>query len=320
MNKAAAVRQRSSKATSAQRRRSPATEDDRRARAWRSRCATTGGSSRCSRKEWVVRAGRSLGELERNYCAHLRRVRSDDRGGHVPVPGRVADSSAAPRVGDGVLMLDADAARSPTCRRTRTRRCTASGSRPTRSACVSPSSASTTDPSARRSSGCEPVVEEFEQGADVTLLCRCVPLLTAAPATEPEVVGGLLLVRDVTELRKRDRLLLSKDATIREIHHRVKNNLQTISSLLRLQARRLTERRGEGGGRGVGPPDPHDRARPRVAVARAGRRHRVHRDRAAAAAPRRGGPAVAGSPGAVLRVGRRRPHPARTPRRRCRSC
>jgi len=43
----------------------------------------------------------------------------------------------------------------------------------------------------------------------------------------------------VTELRRRDRLLLSKDATIREIHHRVKNNLQTISALLRLQGRRL---------------------------------------------------------------------------------
>ena len=37
-----------------------------------------------------------------------------------------------------------------------------------------------------------------------------------------EVVGGVLLVRDVTELRRRDRLILSKDATIREIHHRVK--------------------------------------------------------------------------------------------------
>ena len=48
----------------------------------------------------------------------------------------------------------------------------------------------------------------------------------------------MLLLRDVSELRQRDRLLLSKDATIREIHHRVKNNLQTISSLLRLQARR----------------------------------------------------------------------------------
>ena len=33
--------------------------------------------------------------------------------------------------------------------------------------------------------------------------------------------------------------LLSKDATIREIHHRVKNNLQTVAALLRLQARRV---------------------------------------------------------------------------------
>jgi two-component sensor histidine kinase len=49
----------------------------------------------------------------------------------------------------------------------------------------------------------------------------------------------VVLVRDVSDLRRRDRLLVSKDATIREIHHRVKNNLQTISSLLRLQGRRL---------------------------------------------------------------------------------
>jgi two-component sensor histidine kinase len=56
------------------------------------------------------------------------------------------------------------------------------------------------------------------------------------------VKGLVVLVRDVSELRRRDRLLLSKDATIREIHHRVKNNLQTISALLRLQARRLSSR------------------------------------------------------------------------------
>jgi two-component sensor histidine kinase len=51
--------------------------------------------------------------------------------------------------------------------------------------------------------------------------------------------GAIALVRDVTELRRRDAELLSKDATIREIHHRVKNNLQTVASLLRLQSRRV---------------------------------------------------------------------------------
>jgi two-component system, sensor histidine kinase PdtaS len=54
-----------------------------------------------------------------------------------------------------------------------------------------------------------------------------------------ETLGALLLMQDVTELRRRDRQILSKDATIREIHHRVKNNLQTVAALLRLQARRV---------------------------------------------------------------------------------
>ena len=48
-----------------------------------------------------------------------------------------------------------------------------------------------------------------------------------------------MLLRDVTELRRRERELMTKDATIREIHHRVKNNLQTVAALLRLQARRM---------------------------------------------------------------------------------
>ena len=47
-------------------------------------------------------------------------------------------------------------------------------------------------------------------------------------------------MQDVTEVRRRDRQILSKDATIREIHHRVKNNLQTVAALLRLQARRVS--------------------------------------------------------------------------------
>ncbi|MGX7670086.1 histidine kinase N-terminal domain-containing protein [Plantactinospora sp. DSM 117369] len=67
-----------------------------------------------------------------------------------------------------------------------------------------------------------------------TVLTRALPLM---PAGVP--IGALVLVRDMTEVRRRDRALITKDATIREIHHRVKNNLQTVAALLRLQARRV---------------------------------------------------------------------------------
>ena len=64
-------------------------------------------------------------------------------------------------------------------------------------------------------------------------------LIRTLPLAEHGVsAGAALLIRDVTEVKRRDRALLSKDATIREIHHRVKNNLQTVAALLRLQARR----------------------------------------------------------------------------------
>ncbi|MGH3323416.1 MAG: sensor histidine kinase, partial [Streptomyces sp.] len=56
--------------------------------------------------------------------------------------------------------------------------------------------------------------------------------------------GSLILLRDITEVRRRERELMTKDATIREIHHRVKNNLQTVAALLRLQARRMDSDRG----------------------------------------------------------------------------
>ena len=50
--------------------------------------------------------------------------------------------------------------------------------------------------------------------------------------------GALVLVEDLTEQRRREAEIKVKEATIREVHHRVKNNLQTIASLLRIQARR----------------------------------------------------------------------------------
>ena len=69
---------------------------------------------------------------------------------------------------------------------------------------------------------------------DTYIMIRVVPLVR-----DGEPVGALGLARDVSEIRQKERLLSVKDATIREIHHRVKNNLQTIASLLRLQGRRL---------------------------------------------------------------------------------
>ncbi|MDN5570498.1 MAG: sensor histidine kinase [Propionibacteriaceae bacterium] len=64
---------------------------------------------------------------------------------------------------------------------------------------------------------------------------RTQPLV--APDASP---GWLVLCRDTTDLRTRERQLVTKDATIREIHHRVKNNLQTVAALLRLQTRRTS--------------------------------------------------------------------------------
>ena len=76
--------------------------------------------------------------------------------------------------------------------------------------------------------------------SQATVILRSIPL-----RPEGEHTGGLVLLRDVTDLRRRDRELVTKEATIREIHHRVKNNLQTVAALLRLQARRIEAPEGQ---------------------------------------------------------------------------
>jgi two-component sensor histidine kinase len=81
-----------------------------------------------------------------------------------------------------------------------------------------------------------PSLEEVDRGHDVAILFHGVPLMSAG-----QVTGVLTLVRDVSDIRQLNRMVLNKEAAVREVHHRVKNNLQTISSLLRLQARRSNE-------------------------------------------------------------------------------
>ncbi len=85
----------------------------------------------------------------------------------------------------------------------------------------------------RAASGRAHLETEIEANGTVVQM-RTIPLVVNGGSA-----GALVLLRDVTELRHRERELLTKDATIREIHHRVKNNLQTVAALLRLQARRM---------------------------------------------------------------------------------
>ena len=77
-------------------------------------------------------------------------------------------------------------------------------------------------------------VEIENLGGTIDLMA--LPLLAAA-----DRIGAIVLLQNVTELRRRERELVTKDATIREIHYRVKNNLQTVSALLRLQSRRIED-------------------------------------------------------------------------------
>lgn len=48
----------------------------------------------------------------------------------------------------------------------------------------------------------------------------------------------VLIIRDLTWRREQEKALILKSVAVKEMHHRVKNNLQTIASLLRLQTRR----------------------------------------------------------------------------------
>jgi two-component sensor histidine kinase len=171
-------------------------------------------------REWSSKTSRQPGELERTYLSIFQRIAEMITEGTFPFPGRAADLSAAPRVGDGAVVLDENA-----IIRYASPNAVSALHRVGITANVVGQSLSelgfADSPVRQAFERFEPVIEEFDQTADVTLLVRCIPIISTEVIT-----GGMLLIRDVTEVRRRDRMLLSKDATIREIHHRVKNNLQ----------------------------------------------------------------------------------------------
>jgi len=55
---------------------------------------------------------------------------------------------------------------------------------------------------------------------------------------DPALVGVMLTIHDATEERRKERELRLKSLMLQEIQHRVRNSLQTITALLRLEARR----------------------------------------------------------------------------------
>ena len=173
---------------------------------------------------------------ERTYLDVFERLADMVAQSAFPYPDEDVGTEEAPRVGDGVVVVDADG----------------------RVEFASPNAMNAfhrmgiyAPPEGRRFGDLDieetaiewalangrPVVEEVERRPDVIVLLHIIPLLSHGVVT-----GAMILLRDVTDVRRLDRLLLSKDAAIREVHHRVKNNLQTISSLLSLQARRVDER------------------------------------------------------------------------------
>ena len=54
-----------------------------------------------------------------------------------------------------------------------------------------------------------------------------------------DLAGIIMVIKDITDEKAIEKELITKSVAIREIHHRVKNNLQTIASLLKLQSRRI---------------------------------------------------------------------------------
>jgi two-component sensor histidine kinase len=172
---------------------------------------------------------RPTGRLEAAYLGAADALLQMVAGGTFPFK-EAHDPTASPRVGDGLVVLDGSGRvdfASPNAtsafRRMGTNALPLGQPLPHRTAILV----------AEAMAGRRPVEAEIEADGAVTDV-RIVPLLEGTGRR-----GALVLVREVTELRSRDRVISRREATIREVHHRVKNNLQTVASLLRLQARRL---------------------------------------------------------------------------------
>ena len=183
---------------------------------------------------------RTPSRLEMTYLQTAGELARMVAEGRFPLPGGVGGLDALPRAGDGLIRVDAEGVvtyASPNALSAYRRLGLAADLEGVRLGQVTAELAPRRGPVDEAlhvvASGRASRVTEVEANG-ATLQLRAIPLRPGGRR-----IGAVVLVHDVTELRQRDRELVTKDATIREIHHRVKNNLQTVAALLRLQARRI---------------------------------------------------------------------------------
>ncbi|MFI6521714.1 histidine kinase N-terminal domain-containing protein [Spirillospora sp. NPDC050679] len=185
-------------------------------------------------------SARTPSRLELTYLQSASDLAQMISEGRFPVPGEEPNMVRSPRVGDGLIRLDRGGRvgyASPNAQSAYRRLGFAGDLVGEVLGAVTGELCDTGEPMEEALtavlSGKAPREVEVEAAGSVMQL-RTIPLVVGGTR-----IGAIVLCRDVTELRWRDRELMTKDATIREIHHRVKNNLQTVAALLRLQARRL---------------------------------------------------------------------------------
>jgi two-component sensor histidine kinase len=185
---------------------------------------------------------RAPSSLEHAYLATAAQLATMISVGAFPLPDDVTNLAFNPRVGDGFIRVNAvgDVEYASPNALSAYRRLGLIGdlvdeNLPTLTAALFPTGRGPVDDSvASVLSGRNARRTELVSG-DAHLMVRVLPL-----RVEQERVGAIVLCRDVSDLRSKERQLVTKDATIREIHHRVKNNLQTVAALLRMQARRMS--------------------------------------------------------------------------------